>query len=76
MEDQEHPDESDSVLENQRLDLPIDIGEGVLEETSDIFECSPLLCHIAGLSCGSYELSEVTVGLLGQSSIHRKFCYI
>jgi len=49
MEDQKKPDESDSVLLMQWLHLPIDITEWVLEESSNIFECSPLLRHITGL---------------------------
>jgi hypothetical protein len=69
MEDEENPDETDAVLLVEGLNFPVEVTEGVLEESSNILECSPLLCHIAGLSCGSDELSEVTIGLLGKSSI-------
>lgn len=65
MEDEEEPDETDTVLLHEGLDLPVEVTEGVLEEASNVLERSPLLGHIAGLSSGSHELAEVTVGLLG-----------
>jgi len=70
VEDEEDPDETDAVLLVEGLNLPVEVAEGVLEEPSNILECSPLLCHIAGLSCASDELGEVTIGLLGKSSIY------
>ena len=70
VEDQQQPDETDSVLLDQGLHFPVEITEGVLEETSDVLECSPLLCHIARLSCGSNELSKVTISLLCKGSIY------
>jgi hypothetical protein len=69
MPDEEQPDESDSVLHYQGLHLPVSIGEGVLEESCDVLEGSPLLSHISGLSCRSHELGEVTIGLLSKGSI-------
>jgi hypothetical protein len=69
MEDEEDPDESDSVGFVKRVHFPIDVGEWVLEESGDVLEGSPLLGHVSGLSSGSHELSEVTIGLFGQSSI-------
>lgn len=68
MPHEEQPDEADAVLLVERLNFPIKITEWVLEETSNIFECSPLLCHITRLSCGIHELSEITVSLLGKRS--------
>ena len=70
VEDQEQPDETDSVLLDQGLHFPVEITEWVLEETSDVLECSPLLCHIARLSCGSNELSKVAISLLCKGSIY------
>ncbi len=49
MEDQQNPCESDSVLGMKGLDFPVDVGEGILEESSNVLECSPLLGHISGL---------------------------
>jgi hypothetical protein len=53
----------------QGVHLPVHVGEGVLEESSDVLERSPLLGHITGLSSGNHKLVEVTVGLLSESSI-------
>ncbi len=69
MEAKEEPEETDSVLGVEGVDLPVDIGEGVLKESSNVLEGSPLLCHVTGLSCGNNELVEVTVGLLSECSI-------
>ena len=72
MEDQQQPDETDSVLLHEWLDFPIDVTVWVLEETSDVLECSPFLGHVARLSCGSNELSKVTVCLLSKGSTYLK----
>jgi len=50
MPDEKAPNESDSVLVVKWLNFPVDIAEWVLEESSDILECSPLLSHISWLS--------------------------
>lgn len=50
MENEQHPHESDSVLGVQGLQLPVDIAEGVLEESGNVLVGSPLLRHITGLS--------------------------
>jgi hypothetical protein len=71
MEDQEQPDEADAVLLHQGLNFPVDITEWVLEEPSDILECSPLLSHITRLPCGLNKLSEIAISLLCESSISR-----
>ena len=72
MEDQQQPDETDSVLLDEWLNFPVEVTEWVLEETSNVLECSPLLGHIARLSCGSNELSKVTICLLSKGSIDLK----
>ena len=50
MEDQEQPDEADAVLLDQGLHFPVNIAKRILEEASNVFECSPFLSHITGLS--------------------------
>lgn len=69
MPDKEEPDESNSVLHDKGLNFPVGISEGILEESSDVLECSPFLGHISGFSSGSDELGEVTIGLLSKGSI-------
>lgn len=69
MEDQQHPEETDTVLLVKRLHFPVEISKRILEESSDVLECSPFLCHIARLSCSDNKLSEITVSLLSKSSI-------
>ena len=71
VEDEEEPEETDSVLSVEGVHLPVNIAEGVLEEPSDVLECSPLLGHITGLSCGDNKLSKITISLLSKSSIIR-----
>ena len=68
MEDEEEPEETDSVLSMEGVHLPVNIAEGVLEEPSDVLECSPLLGHITGLSSGHHKLVEITIGLLCEGS--------
>ena len=70
MEDKEEPEETDAVLLMEGLDLPVDIAEWVLEESGNILESSPLLSHIARLSCGYNKLVEITISLLCKSSIY------
>ena len=66
--DQEHVDDSDSVLVGESSYLPVSVTVWVLEESSNIFECSPLLCHVSWFSSFAYELSEITISLLGKCS--------
>ena len=69
MEDKEEPEETDSVLSVEGVHFPVNIPEGVLEEPSDVLECSPLLGHITGLSCGNHKLVEITISFLCEGSI-------
>ena len=71
MEDEEEPEETDSVLSMEGVNLPVDIAKWVLPESSDILEGSPLLSHITGLSCGDHKLVEITISLLCEGSILR-----
>ena len=64
----EHPDDSHTVVSAVGLRLPVDVSEGVLEESSNVFECSPSLSFISGLGLLVNELAEFTVGFLGKSS--------
>ena len=69
MEDQEEPEETDSVLSVKGVNLPVDIAERVLPESGNVLEGSPLLCHITGLSSGNHKLVEVTISLLSKCSM-------
>ena len=69
MEDEQHPEETDAVLLVKRLNFPVEISEGILEESSDILERSPFLGHITGLSSCDNKLIEIAVSLLSKSSI-------
>ena len=69
MEDQQHPEETDAVLLVKGLYFPIEVSEWILEESSDVLECSPFLCHITRLSSCDNKLSEIAISLLCKSSI-------
>ena len=68
MEDEEHIDDSDSVLSRQGRDSPVSITEGVLEEARDVFESTPSLGLISRLSGTVDKLAEVTISVLAKSS--------
>ena len=70
VEDEKKPEETDSVLRMEGMNLPVNIGEGILEESSDVLECSPLLSHITGLSSRNNKLVEITISLLSECSIY------
>jgi len=69
MPDEENVDNSNSVLVSQSSNFPEGITEWVLEESGDVLECSPFLSHVSWLLGPSDELSEITIGLLGEGSI-------
>ena len=69
MEDEENPDDSNSILVCKGGKLPEGVSEWVLEESSNVFEGSPLLSHVSWLTGFGNELHEVTIGLLGEGSI-------
>ena len=71
MEDEQDPEETDAVLLMEGLHFPVEVAKGVFEESSNILEGSPLLCHVTGLSCGYYKLSEVAISLLSECPIIR-----
>ena len=75
VEDKEEPEETDSVLGVQGVHLPVNIPKGVLEESSDVLECSPLLSHITGLSSGDHEFVEIAISLLSEGSIRFEYKY-
>ena len=64
----EDPHEADTILGVQGLYFPVDVTHGVLEEASDILKSTESLGIIAGFLHVLHELSEVTVGFLGQST--------
>jgi hypothetical protein len=51
------------------LYFPVEVSEWILEESSDVLECSPFLCHITRLSSCDNKLSEIAISLLCKSSI-------
>jgi len=61
---EENPDESDSVLCVEWVDLPEDVTLRILEESCDVLECSPFLGHISWLSCCLNELGKITICFL------------
>jgi hypothetical protein len=69
VEDEEKPEETNAILLDEWLNLPVQVTEWVFEESSNVLECSPLLGHIAGLPGGSNKLAEITISLLCKSSI-------
>ena len=69
VEDQQDPENSNSILIGQIGKLPEGVAEWVLEESGNVFECSPFLSHVSWLLGFSDELSEITIGLLGEGSI-------
>jgi len=69
VEDQKAVHESNTVLGMEWVNLPVGISDWVLEEASDVFEGSPLLCIVSWLFHCVYKLAEITVGGLHQSSI-------
>jgi hypothetical protein len=69
MEEQEYVGNSNSVLTGKGGELPECIAEWVLEESGNVFECSPLLGLISWLLGFGNKLSEITVGFLGEGSI-------
>ena len=69
VEDKEEPEETDSVLLVEGLNLPEDVSEWVLEQSGDVLECSPLLSHVTGLSSGNNKLIEVAISFLSEGSM-------
>ena len=69
MEDQKDPEETDAILLMKRLNFPVEVAKGILEESSEVLEGSPFLSHIARLSCRKNKLLEITVSFLCKSSI-------
>ena len=69
MEDQQDPEETDAVLLVERLNFPVEVSKRIFEESSDVLECSPFLCHVTWLSSCDNKLSEITISFLSKSSI-------
>ena len=65
MEDQQHVEESDSILVRERSDLPEGIAKWILEEPSDVLEGSPSLGHISWFLGLIDKLGQITIGFLG-----------
>ena len=67
--DQENVDNSNSILVSHGCNFPEGVTEWVLEESGNVFESSPFLCHVSWLLGSMNELSEITIGLFGEGSI-------
>ena len=66
------PDDSDSVVSAVGVGLPVHVSNGVLEESSNVFECSPSLSLISRLLLSVNELGEVTVSFFCEGSNNYK----
>ena len=68
VEDDEAPHDTNAVLGEERVHLPVNVTERVLHKASNVLESSPSLCLIAGLLGAIDELAEVAISVLGQRS--------
>lgn len=68
----QHPDDSHSVVSTVGLSLPVHVSDGVLEESSNVFECSPSLGLISWLLLCVNKLGEVTVSFFCEGSKNYK----
>ena len=68
----EDPDDSNTVVSAVGLGLPVDVSERVLEESSNVFECSPSLGLISWLLLCVNKLGEVTVSFFCEGSKNYK----
>ena len=62
------PKESDPVLLVEWIDLPIQVTERILGETSHVFEGSPSLCVVKRLLGIVDELAEVAISVFSKRS--------
>ena len=70
VENEEGIGDADAVLRRQHGDSPVGVAEGVLKEASDVLEGTPFLGLITGLVRLLNKLGEVTIGVLGKSSVN------
>ena len=68
VEDDEAPHDTNAVLGEERVHLPVQVADGVLHEASNVLEGSPSLGLITGLFSAVDELAEVAISVLGQRS--------
>jgi len=61
MIDNKDPQETNTVLAVERIDLPVSVGNWVLEEPRNVFKCAPLLSLITGLVSVGNKFVEVTI---------------
>ena len=60
--------QTDAVLSMEWIDLPVGVTEWILEESSDVFERSPLLCIVSWLLHCVDKLAEVSISGFHQRS--------
>ena len=65
---EKHPDQANSVLVYEALQFPVAVSEGVLHESCDVLEGSPLLSVISGLLGLFDPFSDVAVSGFEQCS--------
>ena len=70
VEDEEGVGDADAVLRRQHGHSPVRVAEGVLKEASDVLEGTPFLGLITRLVRLLNKLGEVTIGVLGESSVN------
>ena len=63
------PKEANTVLLVERIDLPVEVTEGILRETSHIFEGSPSLGIVERLLGVVDKLAKISVCIFGESSM-------
>jgi len=69
VEDDQAPEETNTVLSVEGLHFPVEVAHWVLHEAGDVFEGSPALGIVTRFLSVVNELEEVTISVLGQSSM-------
>ena len=68
MPNETYPDDTDSVLLVEGVQLPVGVTNWIFVEASNVFECSPLLGVVSRFLGVQDKLAKITVGLFRQSS--------
>ena len=68
VEDNHAPHETHAVLSKERVHLPVDVADGILNEPGNVLEGPPALSFISRLLSAVNELAEIAISVLGKSS--------
>ena len=68
MPNETYPDDTNSVLLVERVQLPVGVTNWIFVEASNVFECSPFLSVVSWFLGVQDELAKISVGLFRQSS--------